>query len=158
MDSCHPASWYRNPQNSPVKLPVIWKIHIATWNPGLHAGVFVWNKQIIPNPPFQSPKDRSSPTSDRETVVEKNIHLSADHARYLNCLAQVKALSEDQLIEKALDILFSLADLLDSQVERQVWSFLSEASLQRIWDNAEDAVYDNWKELYALPLRLALNL
>jgi len=68
-------------------------------------------------------------------------------------LAQVKALSEDQLIEKALDILFSLADLLDSQVERQGWSFLSEASLQRVWDNAEDAVYDNWRELYALPTR-----
>lgn len=86
-------------------------------------------------------------------VVEKNIHISADRASYLRRLAQVKALSEDQLIEKALDILFSLADLLDSQVERQGWSFLSEASLQRVWDNAEDAVYDNWRELYALPTR-----
>ncbi len=46
----------------------------------------------------------------------------------------------------ALDILFSLTDLLDSQVERQGWSFLSEDSLQRVWDNAEDAVYDNWFE------------
>jgi hypothetical protein len=52
-------------------------------------------------------------------------------------------LSEDQLIEKALDILFNLADLSDSDVERQGWSFLSEDSLQRVWDNAEDAVYDN---------------
>jgi hypothetical protein len=43
-------------------------------------------------------------------------------------MAQVKALSEDRLIEKALDILFSLADLLDSQGERQGWSLLSEAS------------------------------
>ena len=85
--------------------------------------------------------------------LKKNIHISADRASYLSRLAQVKALSEDQLIEKALDILFSLADLLDSQVERQGWSFLSEASLQRVWDNAEDAVYDNWRELYALPTR-----
>jgi hypothetical protein len=91
--------------------------------------------------------------SDQVAVVEKNIHISADRASYLGRLAQVKALSEDQLIEKALDILFSLADLLDSQVERQGWSFLSEASLQRVWDNAEDAVYDNWRELYALPTR-----
>ncbi|MFH1907976.1 MAG: hypothetical protein ABIL11_11465 [Chloroflexota bacterium] len=91
--------------------------------------------------------------SDQVAVVEKNIHISADRASYLSRLAQVKALSEDQLIEKALDILFSLADLLDSQVERQGWSFLSEASLQRVWDNAEDAVYDNWRELYALPTR-----
>jgi hypothetical protein len=91
--------------------------------------------------------------SDQVAVVEKNIHISADRASYLSRLAQVKALSEDQLIEKALDILFSLADLLDSQVERQGWSFLSEASLQLVWDNAEDAVYDNWRELYALPTR-----
>ncbi|MBA4379362.1 MAG: hypothetical protein C0393_01505 [Anaerolinea sp.] len=91
--------------------------------------------------------------SDQVAVVEKNIHISADRASYLSRLAQVKALSEDQLIEKALDILFSLADLLGPQVERQGWSFLSEASLQRVWDNAEDARYDNWKELYALPTR-----
>ena len=91
--------------------------------------------------------------SDQGAVVEKNIHISADRASYLNRLAQVKALSEDQLIEKALDILFSLADLLDSQVKRQGWSFLSEASLQRVWDNTEDARYDNWKELYPLPTR-----
>jgi hypothetical protein len=90
---------------------------------------------------------------DQVAVVEKNIHISADRASYLSRLAQVKALSEDQLIEKALDILFNLADLLDSQVERQGWSFLSEASLQRVWDNAEDAVYDNWRELYAPPTR-----
>ena len=91
--------------------------------------------------------------SDQVAVVEKNIHISADRASYLSRLAQVKALSEDQIIEKALDILFSLADLLDSRVERQGWSFLSEASLQRVWDNAEDAAYDNWRELYAIPTR-----
>ena len=91
--------------------------------------------------------------SDEVAVVEKNIHISADRASTLSRLAQVKALSEDQIIEKALDILFSLAELLDSQVERQGYSFLSEASLQRVWDNAEDAAYDNWRELYALPTR-----
>jgi len=87
--------------------------------------------------------------SDPVTLVEKNIHISAERASHLSRLAHVKALSEDQLIEKALDILFSLADLLDSQTERQGWSFLSEDSLQRVWDNAEDARYDNWRELYA---------
>lgn len=103
--------------------------------------------------PFQTIKDGRSPISDQIAVVEKNIHISADRASTLSRLAQVKALSEDQLIEKALDILFSLADLLDSQVERQGYSCLSEAALQRVWDNAEDAVYDNWRELYALPTR-----
>ena len=91
--------------------------------------------------------------SDPVNLVEKNIHISADRASHLSRLAHFKALSEDQLIEKALDILFSLADLLVSQVERQGWSFLSEDSLQRVWDNAEDAIYDNWRELYAPPTR-----
>ncbi len=87
------------------------------------------------------------------TLVEKNIHISAERADHLSRLAHSKSLSEDQLIERALDMLFSLADHLDSQVERQGWSFLSEDSLQRIWDNAEDAVYDNWRELYASSTR-----
>jgi len=91
--------------------------------------------------------------SDSTALVEKTIQISAERASHLRRLAQVKALSEDQLIEKALDILFSLADLLDSQVERQGWSFLSEDSLQRVWDNAEDARYDNWRALYAPPAR-----
>jgi hypothetical protein len=28
---------------------------------------------------------------------------------------------------------------------------IREAALQRIWDNEEDAVYDNWRELYDVP-------
>ena len=91
--------------------------------------------------------------SNQVAMVEKNIHLSADRASHLSRLAHLRALSEDQLIEKALDILFNLADLSDSKVEQQGWSFLSEDSLQRVWDNAEDAVYDNWRELYAPPTR-----
>ena len=50
-------------------------------------------------------------------------------------------------IEKALNVLFQLTDLLDQSTERRGWSFLSESSLQRVWDNDEDAVYDNWKDL-----------
>lgn len=61
--------------------------------------------------------------SDPVALVEKNIHISADRASHLSRLAHVKALSEDQLIEKALDILFSPADLLDSQVERRAGLF-----------------------------------
>lgn len=91
--------------------------------------------------------------SDPVTLIEKNIRISVEHADHLSRLAHVKALSEDQLIEKALDILFSLADLLDSQIERQGWSFLSEDSLRKVWDNAEDSIYDNWRELYAPPAR-----
>ncbi len=87
------------------------------------------------------------------TVVEKRIRLSSEHADRLNRLAQTKALREDQIIEKALDILFSLTELLDGQAERRGWSFLSESALQRVWDNKEDTVYDNWRELYGIPAR-----
>jgi len=84
-------------------------------------------------------------------IVEKHIRLSVERADRLGRLAQVHQIREDQIIEKALDILFSLTDLLDERAERQGWSFLSEAALQRVWDNEEDAVYDNWRELYEVP-------
>ncbi len=84
-------------------------------------------------------------------VVEKRIRLSAECADRLDRLAQTHRLREDQVIEKALDILFSLTDLLDEDAERRGWSFLSESALQCVWDNEKDAVYDNWRELYAVP-------
>lgn len=84
-------------------------------------------------------------------VVEKHIQIPAEQAKRLSYLAQQRKISEDQLVTKALDILFSLTDLLDSDLEQKGWSFLSEASLQRVWDNEQDAVYDNWRELYGIP-------
>jgi len=88
-----------------------------------------------------------------ENVVEKQVRLSTHHADRLSRLAKAKALSEDQIIEKALDILFNLTDLLDRQAEQEGWSFLSEGALQRVWDNEEDARYDYWKELYGVSAR-----
>ena len=32
--------------------------------------------------------------------------------------------------------------------ERSFWQLASAESLQKIWDNPADAIYDNWKELY----------
>ncbi len=87
------------------------------------------------------------------TVVEKHIRLSTERADRLSRLARIQGLSEDQIVEKALDILFSLADLFDERAERRGWSFLSEDSLRRVWDNEEDAAYDNWRELYGVPAR-----
>ena len=87
------------------------------------------------------------------TVVEKHIQLSMERADRLNRLARLHQVGEDQIIEKALDILFTLTDLLDEGSERQGWSFLSDAALQRVWDNEADAVYDNWRQLYDVPAR-----
>jgi len=76
-------------------------------------------------------------------VVEKRVQLSAERADRLNRLAKLHRVDEDQIIEKALDIFFTLADLLDESAERQGWSLLSDAALQRVWDNEADAAYDN---------------
>ena len=85
--------------------------------------------------------------------VERKIKLSADRAERLHRVARAGQLSEDQVIEKALDILFSLTDLFDGQVERRGWTSISEQSLSHVWDNDEDARYDNWRELYGVPAR-----
>jgi len=89
--------------------------------------------------------------SSKPDVIEKHVWLSAERAERLDCLAQAHQIQEDRIIEKALDILFSLTDLFNERTERQGWSFLSEAALQRVWDNEEDGVYDNWRELYGVP-------
>jgi predicted transcriptional regulator len=91
--------------------------------------------------------------SGSPSVVEKQIRLSVERAERLSHLAEIHQTDEDQIVEKALDVLFALTDLFDEGAERQGWSFLSEASLQRVWDNEEDAIYDNWRELYGVPAR-----
>ncbi|HYU20121.1 MAG TPA: hypothetical protein VEQ11_15645 [Chloroflexota bacterium] len=85
--------------------------------------------------------------------AKRLIHLSADRVERLNKLAQTHQVSEDHIIERALDILFSLTEVQDASSERRGWSLLSEDSLRRVWDNDEDARYDNWRELYGAPAR-----
>ncbi len=87
------------------------------------------------------------------TKVERRIRISADHVDRLNRLAQAHEITEDRIVEKALDILFSLTELLDGEAERRGWASLSEGALQRVWDNEEDARYDKWQELCGPPAR-----
>jgi predicted transcriptional regulator len=91
--------------------------------------------------------------SETIATVEKHILLSTECADRLSRLARSQEINENQIIEKALNLLFSLTELFEERAEREGWSLLSEASLQRIWDNEEDAVYDNWKELYGISTR-----
>ena len=85
--------------------------------------------------------------------MEKRVQLSPDRVERLSRLAELHQVSEDHVIEKALDILFSLTEIVDSRTERGGWSSLSEDALRRVWDNDEDARYDNWHELYGAPTR-----
>ncbi len=91
--------------------------------------------------------------SETSKVVEKRISLSADHVDRLHRLAQAQQVSEDQIIERALDILFRLIEHSDAETEQEGWSFLSENALHRVWDNDADAAYDNWRELYGAAAR-----
>lgn len=43
--------------------------------------------------------------------------------------------------------------LADEPDDETNWSAMSLDTFQRDWDNAEDAIYDNWKELYGVPAR-----
>ncbi len=47
-----------------------------------------------------------------------------------------------------------LESILASEASDETdWTAMSLASFQQDWDNAEDAVYDNWRELYDIPAR-----
>ena len=92
-------------------------------------------------------------SSTAPNVVEKRFLLSAERAGRPSRLAQIRQIHKDQIVEKALDILSSLTDLLDEHAEGRGWSFLSEAALHRVWDNEQDGVYDDWRELYAVQTR-----
>jgi len=98
-------------------------------------------------------RQRYAADTGQHSTMEKHIRLSVERADRLSRLAQIHQTQEDQIIERALDILFTLTDFLDEGAERRGWSFLSEAALQRVWDNEEDAAYDNWRELYDVPAR-----
>jgi hypothetical protein len=78
-------------------------------------------------------------------AIIKNIRLSSQNAERLSQLAQIWELDESLIVEKALEILFNLTDLSEHLDENVMWSALSEPSLDRMWDNEEDARYDNWQ-------------
>jgi hypothetical protein len=72
-------------------------------------------------------------------TVDKIVHLSADRAARLAQLTQQCGATEDALVEKALDLLFTLSE---DEEEHRGWSTLAMKSLERVWDNDADAVYD----------------
>ncbi len=57
--------------------------------------------------------------------------------------AQATRQSIESIILHALEIgSLALVNLLEEGTERQGWSSLSDAALQRVWDNEIDAVHD----------------
>ena len=84
-------------------------------------------------------------------TVERRVALTPDRAARLDDLARTRGVSEDAVVQRALDILFSLTELFDRHEELLAWLKLAEPSAARIWDNPFDARYDNWRELYGVP-------
>ena len=89
--------------------------------------------------------------SDGNAIVEKIVYIPAELAERLNQLAQAQHVSENELIRKALDIFFGLSP--DASLERHDWTTSSESAFSKVWDNDDDARYDNWRELYGVPTR-----
>jgi hypothetical protein len=77
------------------------------------------------------------------------VHLSPERAERLERLANERKVSEEALIESALDLLFYAEGSAEDEIV--FWSGLSEGALAQVWDNDADAAYDNWRELYGVP-------
>lgn len=85
--------------------------------------------------------------------IETRVTLPEGHIRRLRELAIAAHLTEDQLVERALDFLFSLGESGEPDAERRGWSVLSEGAAARVWGNEDDARYDSWQDLYGVAQR-----
>ena len=69
--------------------------------------------------------------------LPENLYIRLQHT------AQATRQSIESLVLHALQVgSLALIDQLDKEAERRSWSSLSDASLQRVWDNEADARYD----------------
>ena len=87
-------------------------------------------------------------SSDLSTSVKLELVRSRDQVNRLSNLPETRQISESRVVEKALDVFFSLTEAFNPDLDRQAWYRLWEPSFLRVWDNDPDAAYDNWRELY----------
>lgn len=92
-----------------------------------------------------------APSSESIRKVTKEFTLTTERSMRLKQMADIRRASENEVVERALDLYFSLADFFDSETERWDWYRLSEAALRRVWDNEQGAEYDNWRAYYGVP-------
>lgn len=89
-------------------------------------------------------------SSKMSSSVIREVILPERQVTRLEQLAAMQQISESRIIENALNIFFNLVEILDETIEHSDWQRLSEPSLLRLWDNDQDAVYDDWRELYGV--------
>ena len=95
--------------------------------------------------------DVALPVAENPPKITRRIALSVERSERLQRLAQIRLSSEDEVVERALELYFQLTDFFDDTDERTKWHRLSEPSLSRLWDNDKDAAYDDWRTLYGVP-------
>ena len=72
-------------------------------------------------------------------------------SRVAEIFNQVERLTSTERLTLAKLLLESV--LTGEPGEKADWVAMSLSAFQRDWDNAEDAIYDNWRELYGVPAR-----
>jgi hypothetical protein len=90
---------------------------------------------------------------ERDQPVDVLLRLSPAQAARLSLFAAFFHTNQQTVIERALEAFFQLNDYLDASALRMAWRDLSDEALVRVWDNEDDAIYDNWRELYGVPTR-----
>lgn len=83
-------------------------------------------------------------------TVEKVMSLSIERADRLSKLARGRGATEDDLVGKALDLLFAMAHEGGPGDERRAWHAMGMKAMERVWGNDAEAAYDNWRELYGV--------
>ncbi len=81
----------------------------------------------------------------KSPVSTITLELPENLAQALVAYARQHDQSPESVVTAALATL--LGDDEDGRVD---FSAASQAALARIWDNDQDAIYDNWKELYGV--------
>ena len=58
------------------------------------------------------------------------------------------------LTERLLVARFLLDSVLTNEIDEDAdWQRLGLQAFETDWDNEEDAIYDNWREIYGIPAR-----
>lgn len=71
--------------------------------------------------------------------------------RIIKVLSQTKRFTPNERLTLAKLLLDSL--LINETEDNADWQSLSFTTFEKDWDNPEDAVYDNWRELYGVSER-----
>ena len=70
-------------------------------------------------------------------------------SRVTDVLGTVKQLTATERLVLAKLLLDSL--VVDEAVDEAAWQQMGLAAFEQEWDNPDDAIYDNWRELNGIP-------